>query len=204
MPETPLAPAAPPGGAAGVGPLAAEWRKTEGWMDFAARLTGRRVPAADAELCRAGAALVDALTRADAAPDFSAALARVLNARVRAADAVAVRIGRELAVLRKMVGEDLLQERFPENKYGQYVRQLDRVAALAQAAENSAAARGELLEWMDAEWPAFCRLRDDLGAAKPAILGAKKARDRLQRQRALRFWTMVAVTLLAGLVGSLF
>ena len=193
MPESPLQSPA----RAEIESLVAGWRKTDEWIENAARLTGERDPDAEFELFKAGEAVVFSLERTEGPPDFSTAMAHILKSQQYAVEAIVSRIGDELQDLRNKVGEQLLQERFPENKYGHFLRQLARAAEMSKAAKDSDEARKELLTWAENELPALRELREDLRAAEPAILDEKNTRV-LKRRRELG---LILAGIFIGLAG---
>ena len=199
----PDSPSAPPDWAE-IESLAAEWRKTGAWMENAAGFVGERVWDAEAELRMAGGIVVLGLAADGGAPDFPAALTRILKARQFAVEAILSQIGDDLDDLRGKVGEPLLQERFPENKYGRFLRQIAQATAMAQAAKDSDDARDALLAWAESELPALRELREDLRAAEPALLGEKKARTRKRRRETGLVLAGIFIGLAGVLVGLLF
>ena len=184
---------------AGIESLAAEWRNTVGWMENAAAFIGERVLEAEAALREAGEMVVLGLAESGNAPDFPAALARVLRARQYAVTAVISHLAFELKGVRERVGEPLLQERFPENKYGKFLRQLARAMEMCGAAKDSDEARDELLAWAEGELPALRELREDLRAAEPAMRSEKEKRD----QERKRHWALILAGIFIGLAGVL-
>ena len=194
----PDSPSAPPDWAE-IESLAAEWRKTGAWMENAAGFVGERVWDAEAELRMAGGIVVLGLAADGGAPDFPAALARILKARQFAVEAILSQIGDDLDDLRGKVGEPLLQERFPENKYGKFLRQLARAMEMSGAARDSDEARDELLAWAEGELPALRELREDLRAAEPAMRSEKEKRE----QERKRHWALILAGIFIGLAGVL-
>lgn len=195
MPDSPLESFA----REGIKSLAPEWRKTADWMENAAEFIGERVLDAESELRGAGEIVVLGLAEDGRAPDFPAARARILKARQYAATAVVSHLAFEVQGVRDRVGELLLQERFPENKYGKFLRQITQATAMAQAAKHSDEARDELLAWAESELPILRELREDLRAAEPAMRNEKEKRDRERR----RNFALVLAGILIGLAGVL-
>lgn len=183
----------------GIESLADEWRKTGAWMENAAAFVGERVWDAEAELRQAGELVVLGFSPQHGFSDLPAAAARVLRARQYAVEAIVSQIGNDLDDIRKKVGEPLLQERFPENKYGRFLRQLARAAEMSRAAKDSNEARDELLLWAESELPLLRELREDLRAAEPAMLGEKNARARRWRRET----GLIVAGILIGLAGVL-
>ena len=184
--------------------MAAEWRKTGAWMESAAAFIGERVWGAEAELREAGGIIVLGLADGGGGPDFAAALARILRARQYVVEAVISRLAFEMDEVRDRVGEQILQERFPENKYGWFHRRLARAATMARSATESDEARDALLAWAELELSALRELREDLRAAEPAILGEKEKRERQRRRDVALVVAGIVIGLLGGLIGLLF
>ena len=181
----------------GIESLAAEWRKTDEWMENAAAFIGERVLDAEAELRKAGGIVVLGLAEPMNAPDFSAARTRALKARQYAVTAVISHLAFEVKGVRDRVGEELLQERFPENKYGRFFRQLAQAMEMSGAAKDSDEAQDELLTWAESELPILRELREDLRAAEPAMQNEKEKRERKRR----RDFALILAGILIGLAG---
>ena len=173
-------------------------------MENAAAFVGERVWDAEAELREAGEAVVLGLAETSGFSDFPAVRTRILRARQHAVEAIISQISDDLDDLRKKVGESLLQERFPENKYGKFLRQIAQAMGMAQAAGDSADARDALLAWAENELPKLRELREDLRAAEPAMLGEKNARARRWRRELGLIVAGIIIGLTGVLVGLLF
>ena len=197
-------------------PLHAEWQKAKGLMQNAVDLTGEQIEGAESALCEAGEIIVAGLARLDldgisAVSDISAvsnkAHAEIRKARQCAVMAIVSYIGNYRDELEEDVGKQLLNKRFPENKYGWFCRQITDVLQMAEAAEQMAEAaecsnpaRDALLVWAESSLSTLCELHRDLRAVAPEMQHEKAEirRDTLMNKGGLIFGI---IGVLIGIIG---